>query len=196
MWGRTCFALYVAAQQVSRYTTYQIPKFIVFRDVLCVTAPVHCPDLSFFSIMLGGSMVVVNLLGGPSGLPKCGFRDASSACDFRGERSCFQRGASVRYCVAAKPHGHRGPSGTTGHAHSAKNRPRPEVRRRPAQATAWAERQRDSVDRSHLPLYIDSGADCGAPPWTPRSVFHENNVRLRPLWPDAPGRPRQHPAAS
>ena len=111
MWGRTCFALYVAAQQVSRYTTYQIPKFIVFRDVLCVTARAYCPDLSLFSIVSGGSTMVVNLLGCPSGLPECGFRDASGAWDFRGERRCFQGGAESRYCVAAKPHGRRGSSG-------------------------------------------------------------------------------------
>lgn len=104
MWGRTCFALYVALQQVSRYTTYQIPIFIVFRDVPCVVAMLDCPDLSFFPILFCGSRVAVNLLGGPSGLHWCGFRDARGARGFRENPKCSERGAKANYCVAAKPH--------------------------------------------------------------------------------------------
>ncbi|CFB63076.1 hypothetical protein LMG16407_03151 [Pandoraea apista] len=104
MWGRTCFALYVAPQQVSRYTTYRISKFIVFRDVLYVTSCVHCLDLSLFPILFIGSMMAVYLLRCPSGLHSCGFRDAGGVPVFRGTPLGARGKASERYCVAAKPH--------------------------------------------------------------------------------------------
>ncbi len=104
MWGRTCFALYVATQQVSRYTTYRISKFIIFRDVLQVTGRSCRPNLSLFPIVISDSIMAANLLGCPSGLRWCKFRDAALARGFLHARRNVRGGANVRYCVAAKPH--------------------------------------------------------------------------------------------